>query len=218
MSVTTNSSIHPRFGSSQSNHRSLESLPWSLLSARVLALPGWCQKQGHACERTASGSPESPAMSQTRSSTQQSQIVNHSKQIPSEAAQLPSELPRPKRAPAKLHQCCACSAHRRAVDAKVRLDVAQAFPTIVLKSQALLCRNGCALSGNPSQGDDHQARVCPRRIIACLLEGRLFTRPAVDVQDQYISYQLMRVHCTKYSFFALRLSKMTTHDRVKELK
>ena len=66
-----------------------------------------------------------------------------------------------------------------------------------------------------AQTDDHQARVCPRLVIACPMEGCKFIVPAVEVEDLHITTcTLMRVHLMKCRL-SVRVSKLVTHDFVK---
>ena len=94
----------------------------------------------------------------------------------------------------------------------------QRWAQLAFNAQVVHCPYGCPFSGSPAQTDDHQARVCPRRIIACPVEGCQFTGPAAEVEGQHFpTCPLMRVHCRNCRL-PVRVSKMAAHDCVRELK
>ena len=94
----------------------------------------------------------------------------------------------------------------------------QRWAQLAFPSQAVHCPNRCPFSGTPAQTDDQQARVCPRRVIACPVDRCTFMWPAAGVEHaHFTTCPLMRIDWMKCRL-PLRVSKLKIHDCLKEQK
>ena len=94
----------------------------------------------------------------------------------------------------------------------------QRWAQLAFNAQVVRCPNGCAFSGTPAQTDDHQAHVCPMRVIACPVDRCKVRGPAGEIEHEHFpTCPLMRVHCLRCNL-PVRANKLTTHDCIKHLK
>ena len=90
----------------------------------------------------------------------------------------------------------------------------QRWAQLAFNAQIMQCPNGCAFSAfsTPTQTEEHHARVCPRRVIACSIDWCHMIGPTVLIEDQqYITCPVMRLHCLTCNL-PLRAKKLATLD------
>ena len=94
----------------------------------------------------------------------------------------------------------------------------QRWSQLEFNAHSVRCPIGCPFIGTPAQTNDHQACVCPLRVIGCPVDGCQVRGPAVEIEHQHFPHcPLMRIHCLTCNL-PVRVKKFPTQDCVKELK